>query len=137
MMRLRAVTLASTTLILGGLVAATGGCAGSDVEDVGSAGDCNVQLSYDGHRYAVHSGLSDSPAARAIGTADEVGCGSDPTVYGTVSVHTIKGVSPGIAIAVVNTAGGKRSVATYLRDDQPRDRAPQGWPVSLPPEAFE
>lgn len=77
------------------------------------------------------------PVMEQLGTADEVGCESDASVYGGVEVHAVQGVSPEVAIAVVSDQDDGRQVDTYLRDDQPRDRAPTDWPVPLASDAFE
>ncbi|WP_300402590.1 hypothetical protein [Nocardioides sp.] len=111
------------------------GCAASDSGP--SKGDCNISLSYEGHRYEVHTGLANPPVGQPLGIADEMGCESDPTVYGTEKIATVEGVSKEVAVAVVNSQRGSGRVTVYLRDDQPRDRAPASWPVSLPPDNFK
>lgn len=124
-------------VVLGLVGIATGGCVSSDAGQSESAEGCNITLRYDGHRYEVHSDLANPPVSQQLGTADEVGCESDATVYGEVNIFAVQGVSPEIAIAVVSGQDDRGRVDTYLRDDQPRDRAPTSWPVSLAPGAFE
>ena len=83
------------------------GCSGGP-----SDGDCSGRVRYQGTLYRSHNGLNQAaPLAEPLGGGDIVGCGGlGADAVDRVKVRAVRGVDPGIAVAI----GGKKRRGVYV-----------------------
>jgi hypothetical protein len=100
------------------------GACGTDVP--AGDGDCNARIRYQGVVYRPHNAVNqDAPRGGELGTGEVVGCGegsSAPTVD-EVTVHSLRNISPPVAVTVAH--GEWRGV--YVAEGVRRSE----WPGAL------
>jgi hypothetical protein len=87
------------------------GCSGRD-SDADWEGDCSGRVRYQGALYRSHNELNQAaPLGRPLGGGDIVGCGGlGADAVNRVEVRVVRGVDPGIAIAI----GDKKWRGVYV-----------------------
>ena len=109
------LAVATGSLLLGAIVSCDSGSQ--------DAGDCNARIEYQGVVYRPHNLLRQSAPTESakFGSGDVVGCEGE--AVDQVTVHKIRGVAPGVAIAVV----GSDWRGIYVLEGT----SPDDWPSSI------
>ena len=95
-------------------------------------GDCTARIRYEGVIYRYHDLLNQTaPSGRDLGGGEVVDCGTaeKAPVVAEVSVSSVRGVAPSVAVKVVRGYGS----GVYVAEDLPRGDWPEDLLVSPTP----